>query len=83
MYSEVQKIRGGLHGAPKVSVVPILKAEHLLSTKYNITYNPTAPLSYSDFGLEKENILTQMKNRVDGLEKVIKDLENLYFSSMD
>ena len=82
VYSEVQKIRGGLHGAPKVSVVPILKTEHLLSTKYNIALNPIAPV-ISDFGLEKENFLSSMKNRVDGLDKVIKDLENLYFSNMD
>ena len=83
VYSEVQKIKGGLHGAPKVSVVPILKTEYLLSTKYSIPLNPTAPLSYSEFGLEKENIPSQLKNRVDGLNKAIKDLENLYFSSMD
>lgn len=83
VYSEVQRIKGGLHGAPKVNVLPILKAEHLLSTQYNITYNPTAPLSYFDFGLEKDNILSQIKNRVDELNRVIKDLENLYNSNMD
>lgn len=83
VYSEVQKIRGGMHGPPKVSVVPILKTEHLLSTKYGITYNPTAPLSYFNIGFENENITGQIKERIDGLDRTIKDLENLYFSSMD
>ena len=83
VYSEAQKIRGGMHGPPKVSVVPILKPEHLLSTKYGITYNPTAPLSYFNIGLENENITGQIKERIDGLDRTIKDLENLYFSSMD
>ena len=82
VYSEVQKIKGGLHGAPKVSVVPILKTEHLLSTKYNIPLNPTAPI-ISDFGVKKEIFLPQLKNRVDGLKQGIKDLKKVYISSMD
>jgi hypothetical protein len=82
VYSEVQKIKGGLHGAPKVSVVPILKTELLLSTKYNIALNPTAPI-IGDLGVEKEIFLPQLKNRMDGLKQVIKDLKNVYISSMD
>ena len=33
--------------------------------------------------LENYNIISQIKERIDGLDRTIKDLENLYFSSMD
>lgn len=85
VYSEVQKVRGGMHGPPKVELVPILKTEALLHTKFGIDLDPQAPIPYSDIGFEddEENILTQLKNKVQEVEKVLETLKSVYFSSMD
>lgn len=85
VYSEVQKVRGGMHGPPKVELVPILKTEALLHTKYGIDLDPKAPIPYSDMGFEddEENILAQLKNRVQEVKKVLETLKSVYFSSMD
>ena len=78
VYSEVKNIKGGLHGAPSVSAVPVLKPEYLLHTKFNVDLDIEAPVILSDFGLEENNFTEQVKNRLDELEATLKPFETLY-----
>ena len=78
VYSEVQKIRGGMHGAPKVSAVPVLKTENLLSSQFGIDLDPTTPPILTDFGLENESFTDQVKKRLQELEDELQPFETLY-----
>lgn len=78
IYSEVQKLRGGMHGPPKVSAVPVLKTENTLSTQFGIDLDPTSPIILTDFGLENENFTGQVKNRLNQLEEELHPFEALY-----
>lgn len=78
VHSEVHQIKGGLHGTPSVSAVPVLKAEHLLSTHYGIELDPSAPVILTDFGLEEENFAEQIKTKLQEIERELKPLKTLY-----
>lgn len=80
IYSETNSIRGGLHGAPKVSVVPILKAESQLSTKYNLEINPVAKNSIITIGFEddKNNFIIQLKKRYEDLKSIVEEHKSSY-----
>ena len=69
VYSEVQAKKGKLYQRPKVTAVPVLKAEQLLTEKYGIEINPTVE-EFDTFGLEndKENFLIQLKQKYEDLK---------------
>lgn len=80
VYSEVKVIKGGLHGAPTVSAVPILKTENLLSTKFGIEEDLTSAVVITDFGFEddRKNFILQLKTKSQELFEEIERLKTLY-----
>lgn len=85
VYSEVQKIKGGLHTSPKVSVVPVLKTERLLASEYDIdpnSYLLSAPI-LEDLGMEDKKYYAQAKSKIDALAERVEIAKMPYKSNMD
>lgn len=72
-FSETTVIRGGLHGRPKVTLLPVLKGS--LDGMTEIKGLPVG----LDYGIENKIFAENLKGKIEEIENTIKHLETLYF----